>query len=323
MTALFRLCLVLIVLAFAGPAAQGASPAYPEHPVRIVVPFPAGGPTDVVARAVVPKLALDLDQKVTIDYVAGKDGITGTALVAKAAPDGYTLLLTPSSFTIHPGTYALLPFDTSKDFAPISLLLGAAYALVVNPSLPVDSVEDLIGYAKSHPGRLRYASAGRGGPTQLGFELFKIASGTDIIPVTFNGGKAALDGVVADQAQVMLAPLIAAEPLMRDGRLHALAVSSSQRAAALPDLPTIAETLPGFTAVSWYGILAPAGTPDTVIAQLSAAFDGIVHEPDVAKEFAAIGGEPIGGSPSVFADVIRAEIARWRHVAKEAGVQID
>jgi tripartite-type tricarboxylate transporter receptor subunit TctC len=323
MTVLFRCSLLLLLSAFGASMAPAAQTGFSGRPLRIVVPFPPGGPTDVVARAVAPKLAVDLHQKVTIDYVTGRDGITGTALVAKAPADGYTLLLTPNSFTIHPGTYARLPFDSETAFAPISLLVGAAYALVVNPSLPVDSVEDLIGYAKSHPDRLSYASAGSGGPTQLGFELFKIASGTDIAAVAFDGGKAALGAVVADKAQVMLAPLIAAEPLMRDGRLRALAVTSSQRAAAYPDLPTIAETLPGFTAVSWYGVLAPAGTPDTVLAQLSADFDGIVHDPEVAKQFAAIGGEPIGGSPTVFADVIRAEITRWRNVAKEAGVRID
>jgi tripartite-type tricarboxylate transporter receptor subunit TctC len=320
MTALFRLCLALIMTAIGGVAAPAA---YPGRTIHIVVPFPAGGPSDLVARTVAPKLSTLLDQKVVIDYITGEDGITGSARVAKAAPDGYTLLLTPSSFTIHPGTYRRLPYDSETAFAPVSLLLGAAYALVVNPSLPVESVDELIAYAKDHPGRLRYASAGIGGPTHLGFELFKIASGSDIAPLVFNGGKAALDGVVADKAQMMLAPLIAAQPLIHDGQLRGLAVSSSHRAAAAPDLPTISETLPGFTAVAWFGVLAPAGTPDAVIKQLSVAFDEIVQEPDVASQFAKLGGEPIGGSPGLFADVIRAEIARWQRVAKEAGVRID
>jgi tripartite-type tricarboxylate transporter receptor subunit TctC len=319
MRALFRLCLMLLIGSAIGGTAALAE-TYPVHPIRIVVPFPAGGPTDVVASAVAPKLSTLLDEGVTLDYIVGEDGIVGTAYVAKAAPDGYTLLLTPSSFTIHPGTYRQLPFDSETAFAPVSLLLGGAFVLVVNPSLPVESVDELIAYAKSHPGRLRYAAAGSGGPTQLGFELFKIASGTDIAPVTFNGGKAAVDAVASGKAQVMLAPLISAHPLIKDGRLRGLAVSSSTRAAAVPDLPTIADTLPGFTAVSWYGVLAPAGTPALVITQLSNAFDEIVHEPEIAKRFAEIGGEPVGGSPAILADVIRAEIARWRLVAKEAGV---
>jgi tripartite-type tricarboxylate transporter receptor subunit TctC len=320
MTALIRACLIAVMIMAGGGAAFAA---YPDRPIRLVVPFPPGGPTDLVARTIAPKLSSLLAEKVTVDYVTGEDGITGTAVVAKAAPDGYTLLLTPSSFTIHPGTYSRLPFDSASAFTPVSLLVAGAYVLVVNASLPVDSVEELIAYAKSHSGRLSYAAAGKGGPTQLGFELFKIASGTDIAPVVFDGGKAAVDAVAAGKAEMMLAPLIAAQPLMKDDRLHALAVSSGERAAAFPDLPTIAETLPGFTAVSWYGVLAPAGTPDAIVKQLNAALDEIVHEPDVAKKFAAIGGEPVGGSPSVLADVIRAEIARWRQVAKEAGVRID
>jgi tripartite-type tricarboxylate transporter receptor subunit TctC len=320
MRALSRLWFVLIATAIGSTAALAA---YPDRPIRIVVPFPPGGPAGVVASAVAPKLATLVDQKVTIDYVAGKDGVTGTALVAKADPDGYTLLLTPSSFTIHPGTFRQLPFDSETAFAPISLLLGAPFVLVVNPSLPVESVEELIAYAKNHPGQLHYATAGIGGPTHLGFELFKIASGVNIAPVAFDGGKAALDGVVSGRTQMMLAPLISVQPLMRDDRLRGLAVSGSHLAAAAPDLPTIDATLPGFTAVTWYGVLAPAGTRADVITQLSNALDEIVHEPDVAKQFAAIGGEPVGGAPSVLADVIRAEIARWRRVAKEAGVRIE
>jgi tripartite-type tricarboxylate transporter receptor subunit TctC len=320
MTALFRLCLVLIVTVI---GATTAPAAYPERPIRVVVPFPAGGPSDIVARAVVPGLAAELGQPVKIDYLTGRDGITGAAAVAKAPPDGYTLLLTPSSFTIHPGTYRRLPYDSETAFAPVSLLVGAPFVLVVNPSLPVESVDELIAYAKERPGRLRYAAGGIGGPTNLGFELFKIASGTDIAPVVFDGGKAALDGVAAGKAQMILAPLLAAVPLMHKHRLRGLAVSGLHGASAAPELPTIDAELPGFTALSWYGVLAPAGTPRPVIDRLSVALDRVVHEPEVAAQFAAIGGEPIGGPPTVFAEVIRAEIARWRRVAKEAGLQID
>jgi tripartite-type tricarboxylate transporter receptor subunit TctC len=320
MAALFRLCLVLLLTAIGG---QAAPAAFPDRPIRLVVPFPAGGPTDIVARVVAPRLAARLGQPVKIDYVTGEDGITGTAAVAKAPADGYTLLLTPDSFTTHPGTYRQLPFDSETAFAPVSLLLGGPFALVVNPSLPVESVDELIGYAKDHPGQLRYAAAGRGGPTQLGFELFKIATATDIAPVVFDGGKAAVEGVAAGKAQVMLAPLISAVPLLHDHRLRGLAVSGLHGVFAVPDLPTIDAEVPGFTAVNWYGIVAPAGTPRSVINQLGADLDRVVHEPDVVAQFSAIGGEPIGGSPAIFADLVRAEIARWRRVAKEAGVRID
>jgi len=232
-------------------------------------------------------------------------------------------LLASSSLTIHPGTYSKLPFDTEKAFAPISLLLASQLILVVNPSLPVDSVEELIAYAKSHPRMLHYASGGVGGPTQLAFVLFKITTGAEIIRVPFDGGAAALDAVANDNAQVMLAPLVAALPMVQDGRLRALAVSGAHRAAAAPELPTIAETFPGFTAVVWFGVLAPAGTPAPVIARLSGELDHIVHEPDTAKQFAALGGEPVGGSPATLASLIRAEIPKWIRVAREAGIRIE
>ncbi len=184
-------------------------------------------------------------------------------------------------------------------------------------------MEELIAYARSHPGQLRYATGGLGGPTQLALELFKITTGADITLVPFDGGAAALNAVAGDKAQVMLAPIITALPMLRDGRLRGLAVSGTHPAPTAPELPTIAETLPGFSAVSWYGVLAPSGTPAAVITRLSAAFDRIVHEPDTEKEFAAIGGEPIGGSPATFAAFIHAEIPKWIRVAKQAGIRIE
>ena len=319
MRVLVRLCLALILVGVCGDA--GA--AFPDRAIHIVVPFPAGGPVDVVAHIVGPRLGERLGQSVIIDNVAGDDGIKGSDLVAKAPPDGYTLLLASSSLTIHPGTYSKLPFDTEKAFAPISLLAASQLVLVVNPSLPVDSIEDLIAYAKRHPRMLHYAVGGAGGPTQLAFVLFKITTGTEIIRVPFDGGAAALDAVANDKAQVMLAPLVAALPMVQDGRLRALGVSGAHRAPAAPELPTIAETLPGFTAVAWFGVLAPAGTPAAVITRLSAEFDRIVHEPDTEKQFAAIGGEPVGGSPATFARLIRAEIPKWIRVAREAGIRVE
>ena len=224
MRASIRLCLLLAILgAWGNPAAA----AYPDRAIRIVVPFPPGGPVDLMARIVAPKLGERLGQKVDIDHVAGDDGIIGSDLVAKAAPDGYTLLLASSTHAIHPGTYGRLPFDTEKAFAPISLLVAAPLILVSSPALPVDSVEELIAYARSHPGMLRYASGGSGGPTQLAFELFKITTGVDIMHVPFDGGAAALKAVARDKAQVMLAPIIAALPMIHDGWVRGLAISGN------------------------------------------------------------------------------------------------
>ena len=320
MRVLVRLCLALLLL---GICVSAGSAAFPERAIRIVVPFPPGGPVDVVAHIVGPKLGERLGQSVTIDNVAGDDGIIGSNIVANSPPDGYTLLLASSTHTVHPGTYSKLPFDTEKAFAPISLLAASQLILVVNPSLPVDSVEELLAYAKSHPRMLRYASGGLGGPTQLAFVLFKITTGAEIIHSPYDGGAAALNAVANDEAQVMLAPLVTALPMVQEGRLRALAVSGAHRAPAAPELPTIAETLPGFTAVAWFGVLAPAGTPAAVIARLSAEFDRIIHEPDTEKQFAAIGGEPVGGSPASFAAFIHQEISRWIRVAKEAGIRIE
>jgi tripartite-type tricarboxylate transporter receptor subunit TctC len=320
MRALARLSLLLSMLIICGNAGFAA---YPDRAIRLVVPFPPGGPVDAVAHMIGPKLAERLGQKVEIDNVSGEDGITGSEVVAKAPPDGYTLLLASSSHTIHPGTYGKLPFDTEKAFAPVSLLLAEPYVLVVNPSLPVESVEELIAYAKDHPGKLSYAAAGVGGPTQLAFELFKITTGVDIASTPYEGGAAALDAVAADKAQVMLAPIISALPMMHDGKLRGLAVTGAHHAPAAPELPTVAETLPGFTAVAWFGVLAPAGTPSGVINRLSGELDRIIHEPDTMKEIAAAGGEPVGGSSATLAALIRVEIPKWIRVAKEAGIRVE
>jgi tripartite-type tricarboxylate transporter receptor subunit TctC len=320
MTASIRLVLLLAMIGLCGGA---SADSYPDRPIHIIVPFPPSGPASVVAEVIAPQLGERLEGKVVIDYQPGADGIVGSEFVAKAPADGYTLLLATSGHVIHPGTYNSLPFDTETAFAPISLLLTSQYILVVNPSLPVDSVEELIAYAKSHPGRLTYASGGLGGPTQLAFELFKITAGFNLAHAPYEGGGAALLGVVTGKADVMMAPLLAAMPMVSDGRLRALAVSGRHRDPTDPQLPTIAETLPGFSAVSWYGVLAPAGTPTAVIRRLNTELDRIVHEPQTEKTFAEIGGEAIGGPPSTFVSLIHEEIPRWKRVAKQAGIHIE
>jgi tripartite-type tricarboxylate transporter receptor subunit TctC len=312
--------LLLVIFGFSGGA--GAA-SYPDRVIRMIVPFPAGGPAGVVADIIGPELGERVEQKVIIENRSGADGIVGSEFVAEAPPDGYTLLLATNSHVIHPATYAALPFDTEAAFAPVSLLVTAQYVLIVNPSLPVESVEELIAYAKSHPGALTYASGGLGGPTQLAFELFRLTAGISVGQVTYDGGAAALLAVAKGEAQAMMAPILAAIPMVQDGRLRALAVSGRHAAPAMPELPTISETLPGFSAVSWFGILAPAGTPAAVITRLNTELDRIVHQPQVEKRFADIGGEAVGGPPSTLASVIHEEIARWRRVAKEAGIHIE
>ena len=312
----------LMLLGF-GICAVAVAANYPARSITLVVPFPAGGPAGVVAEIVAPELGERLEQKVIIENRSGADGIIGSEFVAEAPPDGYTLLLTSNSHVIHPATYAVLPFDTEKAFAPISLLVASQYLLVVNPSLPIESVEELIAYGKEHPGGLTYASGGLGGPTQMAFALFRLTAGIKVEQTAYDGGAAALLAVANGEAQVMMAPILAAMPMVQDGRLRALAVTGRHPDPAVPELPTISATLPGFSALSWFGILAPAGTPSAIITRLNTELDRIVHEPQVAKRFAEIGGEAVGGPPSTLASLIHDEIVRWRQVAKEAGIHIE
>ena len=312
----------LMMLGF-GVCAAAVAASYPARSITLVVPFPAGGPASIVADIVAPELGARLEQKVIIENRGGADGIIGSGLVAEAPADGYTLLLTSNSHVIHPATYAMLSFDTEKAFAPVSLLVASQYLLVVNPSLPIETVEELIAYGKEHPGGLTFASGGLGGPTQMAFELFRLTAGIKVEQTAYDGGAAALLAVANGEAQVMMAPILAAMPMVQDGRLRGLAVTGRHPDPTMPELPTISGTLPGFSALSWYGILAPAGTPAAVIIRLNTELDRIVHEPQITKRFGAIGAEAVGGPPSTLASLIHDQIARWRQVAKEAGIHIE
>jgi tripartite-type tricarboxylate transporter receptor subunit TctC len=309
--------LLLLALALAAPASAAK---YPDRPIHLIVPFPPRGPTDILAEMIAPQLKRSLGQEVIVDHRSGRDGIDGAAFVAKAPHDGYTLLLTPSSFAIHPGTYRQLPYDSEKAFAPVSLLAASPFVLVIDPSLPAYSVRELIAYAKNHPGKLTYATGGAGGPTHLVFALFEITTGIQGKQIPYEGAEAALYSVANGEAQAMMAPILVATPMIRNEAVRGLAVTGKHRSPVLPDLPTIDSELPGFTAATWYGVLAPAGTPAAIVKRLSRELDRIVHLPEVKKDLDAIGGEPVGGPPGLLADVLHDEIARWIRVAKEAGI---
>ena len=311
------------VLALLATGAWGQ--AHPAKPIRLVVPFPAGGTTDILARAVGQKLTEAWGQPVVVDNRPGAGGNIGAELVAKAAPDGYTLLMgTVGTHAINASLYAKMPYDHIKDFAPVILVAGVPNVLVVNPAVPVNSVQELIAYAKANPGRLNFASSGSGTSIHLSGELFKVMAGVQMTHIPYKGSAPALQDLIGGQVQLMFDNLPSALPQIKGGKLRALAVTSAARAAALPDVPTVAEAgLPGFEASSWFGVLAPAGTPVAIIARLNAEIAKWLASPEAREKLASQGANAAGGSPEDFAKHIAAETAKWQKVVKESGAKVD
>jgi tripartite-type tricarboxylate transporter receptor subunit TctC len=322
MRAIHRLSLCVLLVALAtGTSAQ----PFPSKPIRIVVPFPAGGTTDVLARAAAQKLTDTLGQPAVVDNRPGAGGNIGAELVAKSPPDGYTLLMgTVGTHAINPALYPKLPYDHMRDFAPVILVAGVPNVLVVNPALPVNSVQELVAYAKANPGKLNFASSGSGTSIHLSAELFKTAAGLAMTHVPYKGSSPALMDLIGGQVQLMFDNLPSALPQIRGGKLKALAVTSPERAPALPDVPTIAESgFPGFEASSWFGLLAPAGTPQPTIAKLNAEVAKWLASPEAKEKLLAQGANAAGGTPEDFAKHIAAETAKWQKVVKESGAKVD
>jgi tripartite-type tricarboxylate transporter receptor subunit TctC len=314
----------IAALALAVPSGA-QSPAYPTKPVRLVVPFPPGGATDLIARDVAQKLSEVWGQSVVVDNRPGAGGNIGTELVAHAAPDGYTLEMgTVGTHAINASLYAKIPFDHVKDFAPVVLVAGVPNVLEVNPSLPINSVQELIAYAKANPGKLNFASSGSGTSIHLSGELFKVMAGVEMTHVPYKGSSPALQDLIGGRVQLMFDNLPPSLPQIKAGKLRALAVTSATRAPALPDVPTISESgLPGFEASSWFGILAPAGTPPAIIAKINGEVVKWLASPEGKEKLAAIGANAAGGSPEDFARHIQAETAKWAKVVKASGAKVD
>jgi tripartite-type tricarboxylate transporter receptor subunit TctC len=298
---------------------------YPVKPVRIVVAFPAGGNADILARVLAQKLNESWGQSVVIDNRAGASGIIGTELVAKAPPDGYTLIMgTTGSHTTNPAVFAKLPYDPVKDFAPVSNFADSPFLLVVHPSVPVKTLKELIALARARPAQLHYASFGTGSSAHLGGELLRSMAKIDIVHVPYKGGPPALADVLGGHVPMMLNSLPAVVPQIKAGRLRALATAATKRAATAPDTPTFAEAgLPGYEAGSWYGLLAPAATPRDIITRLHGEVVRILTLSDVKLRLATEGAEPIGNTPEQFGEQIRRDIARWGQVAREAKVKAE
>ena len=306
-------------------AALAPAQTYPTKPIRIVVPFPPGGATDLLARDVAQKLTEVWAQPVIVDNRPGAGGNIGSELVAKATPDGYTLEMgTVGTHAINASLYAKMPYDHVKDFVPVILVAGVPNVLVVNPTVPVNSVAELIAYAKANPGKLNFASSGSGTSIHLSGELFKVMAGVQMTHIPYKGSAPALQDLLGGQVQLMFDNLPPSLPQIRAGKLRALAVTSAARAPLLPEVPTIAESgLPGFEASSWFGILAPAGTPPAIVAKLNAEIAKWLATPEARDKLSKQGAAAAGGTPEDFAKHIAAETAKWAKVVKESGAKVD
>ncbi len=313
----------LLVLAAGAPAAK-AQGTYPTKPVRLIVPSVAGGGTDISARLIAPKLSEFLGQQVIVENRAGAAMIIGGEAVARAAPDGYTLLMGISTLTINPSIHKKMPFDALRDFAPISEVVAQPNVLVVHPSVPVKTVKELIAFTRTHPNQLDYGSAGVGSNPHLTMELFLSMAGIKMVHVPYKGLAPAMIDIIAGQLTVMSSTMLSGITYVRDGRLRALGVTTAKRSPILPEIPTIAEAaLPGYEAAQWYGVLAPAGTPREIVTKLHAAIVRALQDATIRERFLADGAEPVGSSPDEFAAYMRAETAKWAKVIKAAGIKTE
>lgn len=321
MKTIIRVCALLLGTV----ALQAFAQSYPVKAVKMIVPFPAGGTTDILGRIVAQKLSERLGQPFIIDNRGGAGGNIGADVVAKSAPDGYTLLVgTVGTNAINASIYAKMPYDTAKDFVPIGLIAAVPNVLVVHPSVPARTVKELIDLLKSKPGEINFASSGNGTSIHLSGELFKTMAGVRMNHIPYKGSAPALTDLIGGQVQLMFDNLPSSMPHIKAGKLRALAVTSLKRSAARPDLPTIAEAaLPGFDASSWFALFAPAGTPKEIVGKLNSELNAILQLADVREKFAAQGAEPTEFTPEQFAAFTQAELTKWARVVKESGAKVD
>ena len=319
----FCLCVCVLPVLFASSVAGAQPQSYPSKPIRFVVPYPAGGPLDTVARLLGQKVGESVKQPVIVDNKPGAGGNIGADAVAKSPPDGYTILMgAVATHAINPTLYAGIPYDAAKDFIPVTQVASTPNVLVVNPSVPAGTVREFIAYAKANPGKLNYASPGPGSGAHLAGELLKSSAGVEMVHVPFNGIAPAVTAVVAGDVQVMFAGSTSAMPHVATGKLRALGVASPKRMVSTPALPTLDESgLPGFDVTSWYSIVAPAATPPAVIERLQKEIAKALDTLDVKAKLAGLGAEPVGNTPSEFAAMIRNESAKWGKIVKDANIR--
>ncbi len=315
----FSFLVALIMNAFAH------AQAYPAKPVRLIVPFAPGGTTDVLARLVAQKLGESLGQQFIIENKPGAGGNIGAEIAVKSPADGYTLVMSfDGTMAINPNTYAKMPFDPQKDLVAVANVAQVPLLIVVHPGVAAKSIAEFVALAKANPGRINYSSAGHGSTGHLTGELFRARAGIEIVHVSYRGGGQAVQDLLGGQIQMLVTALPTVEGHLKGGKLRALAFTSSRRMPGAPEVPTLAEAgYPGIEVLSWYGILAPAGTPPEIVRRLNAEINRVLQAPEVRERLTALGTEPTGGSPEQFAQVIRADTARWAKVVSDAGIRIE
>ena len=316
--------LVAVMLcAQATSVAQTAS-SFPNQPVRMVVPYPPGGPTDITARVVAAEMSKTIGQNIVIDNRPGASGMIGSEMVTKATPDGYTLLANASIHVINPSVYPDMRFDAIKDFTPITQLAQVPLVLVVPANSPIKSVKDLVEYAEANPGKVNFGSAGSASAQHLAGESFKIAAGIQMQHIPYKGSAPALTDLAGGQLQLMFDSMPSATPMINSGKLRAIAVTTTTRAKARPDLPTIAESgFPGFDISTWYAYWAPKGTPADVVEKLAASAAQALKNPEVIAKYEAMGAEPVGSTPAQFAAYVESEAKKWSEIVKKSGAKLD
>ena len=317
---------LIVALASAAPSfAQNAAHAYPDRPIRIIVTFPPGGPTDIIARAVGQKLSEAWGQPVVVDNRAGAGGNIGTELAAKSAPDGYTLLLSNfGPLAISPFVYSKLPYDPVRDLTPITLAATSWFFIVTNPAVPAATLKDFIALAKAKPGQLTFSSSGNASPSHLAGALFQSSAGIKLIHVPYKGGAPSVAAVIGGETQIAIESPPPIVPQVKAGKLRALAAARSNRSALLPEVPTATEAgLPGFEVGSWYGFHAPAGTPKAIVDKLHAEMVKAMNTPELRERFTSVGAEMIANTPQQYGAFVESELKKWGAVIKAAGVKAD
>ncbi len=318
----FRYLAALVLSAASCGFAHAQS--YPSKPVKIVVPFAAGGTTDILARMLAQRMTTDLGQPVVVENKPGAGATVGAEYVARSPADGYTLLMAAAHHTIAQNVYAKLTYNIGKDLAPVGIIAMVPNVIVVNAAVPAKTIQELIALAKAQPGKLNYGSAGAGTAHHMFGEMFKLRSGTDIVHIPYKGSAPAVTDLVAGQVQIMFDTVTSALPQIKAGKTRALAVTTAKRSSALPDVPSLAETvMPGFDAGTWFGIMAPTGTPPDVIQKINAQIVKMVNAPEVRKQFQEIGAEPIGDTPAEMGAQIQAELVAYGELAKKINLKVD